>query len=290
MINMTNLHINEIELYAEPRKKVFENYKIPEHEPEMTEFDSGFLCGLIKKYRPQSVLEVGVAGGATTAIILQCLELLSLEYKMYSIDLFERFYQDNSLRTGWIADQLIEHLNISEKHKFLFGEVACSYMNELGDIDMLILDAAHIVPGEILDIITLLPYLKMGSVLVLHDIALNLHTDAVRGMATGIVFSSMCGEKYLNYDDERKADYPNIGAIVINEYTLKNVENIFLSLFASWKYYPSDKDMKNYRQCINNKYSKELVDLFEKAALLQKRKISFKQRFKEAGASIIKGV
>lgn len=38
---------------------------------EMSPFDSGFLCGLMKKYRPKRILEVGVSAGGTTSIILR---------------------------------------------------------------------------------------------------------------------------------------------------------------------------------------------------------------------------
>ena len=74
-----NLSINKIKLYVEPRKNVISQYEIPEGEPEMSEFESGFLCGILKDYKPKKIVEVGVAGGATTAIILECMEILDVE-------------------------------------------------------------------------------------------------------------------------------------------------------------------------------------------------------------------
>ncbi len=67
-------HINEIVLDFEPRKNVLSKIPVVPNEPEMSEFESAFLCGLLKKFKPKKVLEIGVAGGATTAIMLQCLE------------------------------------------------------------------------------------------------------------------------------------------------------------------------------------------------------------------------
>ena len=58
----------------------------------MSEFESAFLCGLIKKYEPKKILEVGIAEGGTTAIILNCLESIGQEYKMYSVDVSEKCY------------------------------------------------------------------------------------------------------------------------------------------------------------------------------------------------------
>ena len=37
---------------------------------EMSGYESGFLCGLIKRYRPKKILELGVAAGVSTAIII----------------------------------------------------------------------------------------------------------------------------------------------------------------------------------------------------------------------------
>lgn len=88
------LKLNKINLDFEPRKKIFANPPTPPppNEPEMSEFESAFLCGLIEKYEPKKILEVGVAAGGTTAIILNCLENIGQEYKMHSVDVSEKCY------------------------------------------------------------------------------------------------------------------------------------------------------------------------------------------------------
>lgn len=102
------IKLNEIALDYEPRKKILP--KLPEYvspkgqrEPEMSEFESAFLCGAIKQFRPKKILEVGVAGGATTAIILQALEDLGEPYEMHSVDVSEKFYADKTKSTGFLA-------------------------------------------------------------------------------------------------------------------------------------------------------------------------------------------
>ena len=40
--------------------------KMPETkyaEPEMSEFESAFLCGCLRKFKPKKILELGIAGG-----------------------------------------------------------------------------------------------------------------------------------------------------------------------------------------------------------------------------------
>lgn len=44
-----------VELYEEPRKEIFSKLNISE-KPEMSEFDSAFLCGMLKKFRPARAL------------------------------------------------------------------------------------------------------------------------------------------------------------------------------------------------------------------------------------------
>ena len=64
------IKINAIPLDLEPRNKILPKLPAVPREPEMSEFESAFLCGAIKQFRPKKILEVGVAAGATTAIIL----------------------------------------------------------------------------------------------------------------------------------------------------------------------------------------------------------------------------
>ena len=100
------IKLNAVPLNFEPRQKILP--KLPQYvsprgvsEPEMTEFDSAFLCGALKTFRPKKILEVGVAGGATTAIILQTLENIGEPYEMHSIDVAERYFDFS--RSGWIS-------------------------------------------------------------------------------------------------------------------------------------------------------------------------------------------
>ena len=102
------IKLNAVPLDYEPRRKILP--KLPEFvsadghpEPEMSEFESAFLCGMLKERRPKKILEVGVAGGATTAIILQALEDIGEPYEMYSIDAAEKFYRDPTKPSGFLG-------------------------------------------------------------------------------------------------------------------------------------------------------------------------------------------
>ncbi len=65
---MVNWFHNSFDLFSGPYQSVRRLMSFPENEPEMTEFELSFLCGLIRDRRPQKIIEVGVAAGGTTAV------------------------------------------------------------------------------------------------------------------------------------------------------------------------------------------------------------------------------
>ena len=79
-------HINDLSVRNYSDRKI-----------EMTHFESGFLCGLLKRERPKKILEVGVAAGGTSAVLLKSISMLNLNAKLYSVDLCHKYYANPSL-------------------------------------------------------------------------------------------------------------------------------------------------------------------------------------------------
>ena len=233
----------------------------------MTEFESAFLCGLLKKFRPQKIVEVGVAAGGTTAIILECLESIGQEYDMKSVDISKDFHLDQKLETGFLANDTKKDLKFGT-HKFYFDTVLPLIVDEFGtDIDFLILDTAHIMPGEVLDFLVALPYLKENAVVCLHDISecqTRPTADFLFQHATAALYSSVHADKFLNFflDNQLNFKYPNIAAFQINSNTMKFIENVFLTLVLRWRYFPDERDLLGYAEMIQRHYSTEMFMLF----------------------------
>ena len=101
------IQLNAMPLDYEPRRKILSKLRDTlagdYRNPEMSESESAFLCGLLKQSRPKKILEVGVAKGGTTSIILQTLEDLGESYEMHSVDLNEQCYSFKAKRTGYMA-------------------------------------------------------------------------------------------------------------------------------------------------------------------------------------------
>lgn len=158
-------------------------------------------------------------------------------------------------------------------------------IDEIGDgIDFVILDTVHYTPGELLDFPVMLPYLKDGAIVVLHDVVLNqrnLSYHKPDAHATGLLLSTVVApEKFLNSvkaDKNQPFQYPNIGAFKVDESTRSHIENVFMALMLTWHYLPQDDEIKIYRDFYAKHYSAELLTIFDEAVRLNKNNVAFKK-------------
>ena len=246
-----------IELWKEPREIL--NYT-REKYCEMTVGEHGFLCGLLKEKKPEKVVEVGIAGGGTTAVVMKCLETVNPNAKMYSVDLNKECYRKKEKMSGYQLEEVKDHLTNYSNHKFCLGGVLPKFIENIGGgIDFCILDTVHALPGEVLDFLCILPYLKDGAVVVLHDITNNLLGKYVNAYATKLLLNSVSGVKYYNYDD----NIHNIGAFVVDSTTRETIANVFSSLSVTWAYEPSIQQMMQYRDEYKKYYDEECIKLFD---------------------------
>lgn len=221
---------------------------------EMTRFQHGFLCGLIEETKPKKILEIGVAAGGTTTVILDCLEKNNIQAEMFSVDISVNWYRGGEKRSGYLKEQIIPNNKIN--HKFILGRAIPYVIDEIGeDIDMLILDTAHVLPGELLDFLVCYPYLKKDAIVVLHDVLDNIISGEKTEIATKILFDVIGGDKYYMIGgDEYYRGFSNIAAIRLNEKTEESIKDLFSALTISWFYF-LDEDTKNeYKKSIKRKY------------------------------------
>lgn len=269
-----------VELYYEPKKEVLSKITPVPNEPEMTDVESAFICGFIKSINPKRILEIGVAAGGTTAIIIQCLDLLKMNdsCELVSVDLSEKFYRDQKKETGFIAKELSDKLQNKVKHRCFFGKVLAERMEELGDnFDLVILDTVHFLPGELLDLPLILKLISPNGKIIVHDLAYHHYWNNTRdGFSNIVLFNACVGEKIvpLGTDKEKKkemaitTDMPNIGAIGINSDTYKYIDSIFYAMTLPWVYIPDSKELDAYRKAYAKYYSNDLVNIFDIAIKL----------------------
>jgi len=246
--------------------KRVEPYKVSNErgisKAEMSISQTEFLCGLIRDYRPQKIVEVGIAAGGTTINILKCISELGLPCTMYSVDLAEHYYRNKTLRTGFLVDEWKGKNEKWSFHHMMLGKVLPERLDEIGDnIDFLILDTVHLIPGEILDFLAVFPYLSEHAIVVLHDTALHHHLNNSRCIATCTLFSTVTADKFVN-DMEY---YKNIAAFSISKDTETYLMDVFNALTLPWGYLPDDKQLKEYDRIYIKNYSEDAVKLWSKA-------------------------
>lgn len=290
--------MKSVKLWHEPRKRALSQIDPYKNEPEMTDFESGFLCGLIREKRPEKIVEVGVAAGGTTAIVLECLDMLGLSSEFYSVDISSNFYKDTRKETGFMIKGSRLLPSSRSKHEFHLGRSLPECIDEIGaGIDFIILDTYHGLPGEVLDFLAAYPYLSDGATVVLHDVALNLIDPASpRLYATKVLFDTVMGEKYYMRDDMSKGRstvLPNIAAFDCNEDTERSVRNCFSSLSLTWMCTPNSKLLDYYRNIYIKHYDEGCIFLFDNAReanlFVREKGMPFKERLKRSAAIMLKG-
>ena len=111
-----------------------------------------FLNGVVRKFRPKKIVEIGVKEGCSSSILLNAIQDLN-DSHLYSIDLDQRNF------IGRCVKNLFP--NLLPKWTLYKGNIAVKFMEEIGKgIDMVLIDSAHFEPGEILDFIIVLPFLN----------------------------------------------------------------------------------------------------------------------------------
>jgi predicted O-methyltransferase YrrM len=190
---------------------------------QMSRSEREFLHTLIVKHQPQKILELGVAEGASSAIILNAISGNKNSF-LYSVDYSERYYMDINKNTGWICNEVLP--NTSNFWKLFTGELANAFMEYIGNgIDCILLDTTHSNPGEILDYLIVLPYLTEKCLVIIHDISLyqcillnsknQFYHTGYDTITCRLLFSCLKGTKLLPSVTEAKY-FANIGAVLLS--------------------------------------------------------------------------
>ena len=137
----------------------------------MSDNQREFLNGVIRKFRPQKIVEIGVEEGGGSSIILNAIQDINNAH-LYSIDL------SDDINIGKCVKNLFP--GFLNKWTLYTGDIAAKFM-EGNNIDMVFIDSAHYEPGEILDFLIALPFLKERAIVGFHDIANQItNTSNVR--------------------------------------------------------------------------------------------------------------
>ncbi|MDR1346485.1 MAG: class I SAM-dependent methyltransferase [Bacteroidales bacterium] len=233
---------------------------------EMSGEERQFLNGLILRNKPQKLLELGVSSGGSTVVMLNALHRGG--GALYSIDYLPWWYKNKKLKTGFAVD---EYPHLKEQWKLFSGGLALKFMDAIGgDIDFCLIDTMHTNPGEILDFLMVLPWLKDDAIVVFHDTSLHTAGKMFQWHVTNnLLMSAIVGNKILqgNFNEKTawaNCAFPNIGAIRINESTRENLYALFNLLTIKWYYLPSRTEQFEILEFFGKYYNACFVDKLRK--------------------------
>lgn len=263
------MHSN-IEMFYEPIKildQLSDGYRA-----EMSENQLAFLCGLIKQRKPEKIVEIGVSAGGTTAVILNCIEMLDIRARLYSVDLMMDYDLDRNIKIGYQAEEAKTILDLKLDHTLYTGKYSVECLESIGkEIDFLILDTRHVLPGEILDFLACYPYLKKDAIVILHDIVLNYASNNTCAYATKLLLDTVVADKYNNLSIQNISDLSNIAAFRITDDTDKYIGDVFSALTITWDFMLSDRELFLYRKFYSEYYSLENLELFDLSVQMNKK-------------------
>ena len=134
----------------------------------MTIEEQKFLHGLIRTIKPKKIVEIGVARGGSSVLILNAIKDIK-DAKLYSIDKSIYCYLQRNKKSGYFVQEKFPEL--MKKWTLYTGGITSEFIETIGDnIDLVFIDTMHVTPGEMLDWLMVLPFLKNGATVIFHDI------------------------------------------------------------------------------------------------------------------------
>jgi len=225
-----------------------------------------FINGIIRKYRPKKCLEIGVARGGSSILILNAIKDIENSF-LVSLDLNRKCYIEPQFNTGYRVNQYFPELT---KNWHLYtGDMPHKFLQKLDiTFDFVFLDTAHITPGEFLNLIEILPFLKENAIIILHDITWHFlrefNTNKIHFTATQMyLMACLHGDKLLIKNNE---GIENIGAVYLYKNQQKYYLDYFILLLSYWEYMPSEEQIKELRVFIKKYYNNQMyLAIFEQA-------------------------
>lgn len=203
--------------------------------------DTEFLLELVTGVRPESVLELGVASGASSAALLFALDHLpptANGRSLLSCDVRPSCYFDNTRGTGSAVDEMYPGhqtrwtLNTDTDARRLSQSIAPA------TFDLLFIDANHSHPWPLLDLLHLVHVAKPGAWVALHDIQLPILNPSYQVYGPMWLFDAWPFDKEHGLDGSR-----NIGAVQLPD-DLRQLVPMARELFErSWEHAPTAWDV-----------------------------------------------
>ena len=128
--------------------------------------------------------------------------------------------------------------HLIDRWSLKYGRDVSAYLEDIGgNIDFCVLDIVHCVPGEVLNFLCILPYLKNGATVVIDDLLIPFQlindfpletagrtrikkSGAASTIACSVLFDCVVADKRLpNFCARNNPEIPNISSFEVSEET-----------------------------------------------------------------------
>ena len=231
---------------------------------------------MIRTIKPKKIVEIGVARGGSSVIILNAIKDIK-GAKLYSIDKSIYCYLNKKKKTGYLVQEKFPEL--MNKWTLYTGRITSEFIETIGDgIDLVFIDTMHVTPGEMLDWLMVLPFLKNGATVIFHDIfclySYRKITKKKIHTSNNLLLCYIRGELILPHYGDR-VFFRNIGGLKLAPEQQKYYYTYFLALGIQWEYMPYESDLQLMRKFFMKYYGKKCVEVFDDA--VEKNKIYLKK-------------
>lgn len=224
---------------------------------DISSYDTRFLAGLVNSLRPRRIVEVGVASGWSSAVLLKSISEFGDHCQVVGIDLSPTYYLDAAIPTGQATSELVPDL--MGRYQLLTGKLCFEAMPEVERVDFAFVDAHHLHPWATLDVLGILPHIERGSWIALHDLNLcrferHKHTNR--------------GPFYLYYmwpnPKIHSTQQPTmIGAIQLGSSSEEDLSNLLEVLYTPWEMRVSNATLCSLRDYLEKYFGQDWALKYE---------------------------
>ena len=241
---------------------------------EITFDEQKYLNGMVRKFKPKKLVEIGVSGGGTSALMLNAIKDMP-DAKLYSIDRYVNWYRGEGKKSGWAIEERFSEL--MNKWTFYTGVNTAEVIEKIGNnIDFAYIDTVHKCPGEMINFLEILPFLKEEAIVVLHDTYMNflanyIYDKKIINYSNNQLLCYIRGELILpSYGNEVFSR--NIGGLKLYKNQKNYLKQYFLALGTQWVYMPEENDLKILRDFYIKYYGEKLVEIYDDAVAKNKKR------------------
>lgn len=228
----------------------------------ISEQDAAFFSGLVQSIKPQKVLEIGVASGWGSVVLLEsCREFSNENFEYVGIDIASRFFYDADFATGQAVEEISPDL--LPIYRLITEKSAGQAMLDVDDgIDFAFIDAHHMHPWATLDMLSILPFMKKDSWIALHDLNLSRKEDqAHKNRGPKYLYEGWVGDRLHSTESPAMA-----GAIKIEGDSEQYLDVLLDILYTPWELPVEQQHILPIIDIIKRSFGSEWADKFSRAA------------------------